>query len=151
MKTQKRIAAKIMKTSPRKVKFSNERLADIKEAITKTDVRALIGEKAIKKQQAKGISRVRANKIKVQKSKGLRKGPGSRQGKRTAREPRKVTWMNKIRLQRTFIKELKEKELISNETYRDVYMKSKGGFFRSKRHIKIFLEDKNLFSKSEDK
>jgi len=151
MKTQKRIAASVLKTSPRKVKFSNERLADIKEAITKTDIRALVAEKAITKDQDKGISRVRANKIKTQKSKGLRKGPGSRQGKRTAREPRKVTWMNKVRLQRKFLKELKEKELINNETYRNLYLKSKGGFFRSRRHIKIYLDDKQLFTKSEQK
>lgn len=146
MKTQKRIAAQILNTSTKKIKFDQTRLADIKEAITKSDIRLLIDEKAIKKDQDKGISRVRANKIKRQKSKDLRKGQGSRKGKSTARLPSKEVWMNKVRLQRAFLKELKEKGHISNQVYRDLYLKSKGGFFRSRRHVKIYMQDKNLFN-----
>lgn len=149
MKIQKRLAAQVMDVSPKRVKFDNQRLADIKEAITKTDIRQLVAEKAIKKVQEKGVSRGRARKIKVQKSKGLRKGPGSRQGKATSRLPRKESWMNKIRSQRKFIAELKEKELITLKTYRNIYLKCKGGFFRSTRHIKIFLEDHKLFEKKD--
>jgi large subunit ribosomal protein L19e len=149
MKTQKRIAAQAMKTSPKKVVFDNQRLADIKEAITKADIRGLVSQGAITKKPVVGPARAKAKKIKIQKSKGLRKGKGSRQGKKTARLPRKEAWMIKIRNQRDFIKDLKQKELLTNETYRDLYLKSKGGFFRSKRHIKIYLEDKKLFVSKE--
>ena len=145
MRTQKRIAAQVLKTSQSKVKFDSSRLADIKEAITKSDIRMLVDEKAITREQDKGVSRVRANKILKQKSKNLRKGPGSRKGKFTARLPSKKQWMAKVRLQRKFLAELKEKDLVSKETYRDLYNKSKGGFFRSRRHIKIYCDDKKLF------
>lgn len=149
MKTQKRIAAQALKTSPNKVTFDLERLADIKEAITKADIRVLVSEGAITKKPVIGPARAKAKKIKIQKSKGLRKGSGSRQGKKTARLPRKEAWMIKIRKQRSFIKELKEKGLVQNNTYRELYQKTKGGFFRSKRHIKIYLEDKGLFTGKE--
>jgi large subunit ribosomal protein L19e len=145
MKIQKRLAGQVMNVSPKRVRFDNDRLADIKEAITKTDIRLLVGEKAISRVQEKGVSRGRARKIKVQKSKGLRKGPGSRQAKPTARLPRKEKWMSKIRSQRTFLSELKSKGIISSKTYRDIYLKSKGGFFRSARHIKLYLEEHKLF------
>lgn len=145
MKIQKRLAAQIMKVSPKRVKFDNQRLADINEAITKTDIRQLIADKAILKIQEKGVSGGRARKLKVQKSKGLRKGPGSRQGKSTARLPRKESWMAKIRSQRKLLTELKSKELLSLKNYRNIYLKSKGGFFRSAKHIKLYLGEHKLF------
>jgi ribosomal protein L19E len=37
---------------------------------------------------------------------------------------------------------LKEKKIIDDKLYRELYLKSKGGFFRSKRHIKIYLEER---------
>ena len=46
----------------------------------------------------------------------------------------------KIRNQRKFLKELKDKKIINKKVGSDLRSKAKGGFFRSKRHIKIFLE-----------
>ncbi len=150
MKIQKRLASQVFNVSEKRIKFDNQRLADIKSAITKSDIRKLADEGAIVKIQEKGVSRGRARKIKSQKSKGQRKGKGSRQGKSTARLPRKESWMNKIRSQRNLIAEFREKKLISNDTYRKLYLKCKGGFFRSTRHIKIYLEDNKLFQKEEE-
>ena len=48
--------------------------------------------------------------------------------------------MKKIRVQRSFLKELKEKKIITQKKYSELRAKAKGGFFRSKRHIKIILE-----------
>ena len=56
-------------------------------------------------------------------------------------------WMTKIRVQRSFMKELKSKKIISETVFKDLYRKSKGGFFRSKRHIKIYLQEHNLANK----
>jgi large subunit ribosomal protein L19e len=150
MKIQKRLAGQIMNVSPKRVKFDNQRLADIKEAITKTDIRQLISDKAITKVQEKGVSSGRARKLKVQKSKGLRKGPGSRQGKSTARLPRKESWMFKIRAQRKLLAELKSKGLLSLKNYRNIYLKSKGGFFRSAKHIKLYLGEHKLFEAKDE-
>ncbi len=46
----------------------------------------------------------------------------------------------KIRNQRKFLKELKDKKIVNKRVSSDLRSKAKGGFFRSKRHIKIFLE-----------
>ena len=144
MKIQKRLAAQILKTSPRKIRFDTDRLEEIDEAITKQDVRMLIKEKAITRIQDKGISNARSKKLKQQKSKGRRKGAGSRKGKRTARLPRKRKWINNIRSQRRLLKKLKENEKIAPKTYRDLYNKSKGGFFRDTRHIKLYVKENEL-------
>lgn len=144
LKTQKRLAAQILKCSQKRIWFDMERASDIKEAITKIDIKSLIGDKAIKAKPVKSISKGRARKTKLQKRKGKQKGIGSRKGKKTARLPKKVAWMNSIRIQRRFLKELREKEIITKTNYQKLYLKAKGGFFRSKRHIKLYIEEHNL-------
>ena len=78
---------------------------------------------------------------------GRKKGHGSRKGTANARLGDKKKWMSRIRLQRTFLKELKTKNKLTNEVYKDLYRKSKGGFFRSKRHIKLYITEHNLVKK----
>lgn len=145
MRAQRRLAAKVMKTSPKKVWFDPERLDEIKEGITKFDIRGLIKDKAIKRKKLHSASRSGARRRLVQKRKGRQKGP--RKGKRTARLPKKKAWMNKIRLMRKFLKELKDKSIISVRDYRILYLKAKGGFFRSKRHIKLYIEEQGMVKK----
>ena len=146
-KTQRRSAAQILKCSQKRVWFDPNRLDEIKEGITKFDIRNLIKDKAIREKPMKAISRSRARKRLVQKRKGRLKGLGSRKGKKTARLPKKKNWMNKIRLMRGFLKELRDKGLVTKRDYRILYLKAKGGFFRSKRHIKLYIEERGSFKK----
>lgn len=147
IKSQRRIAAQLLKVGENKVWFSPERLEEIKKAITKADIRALINDHAIQAKPDTGVSRGRARKLKVQKSKGRKKGAGSRKGKRGARISKKEEWMAKVRVQRKFAKELNAKALIEKKVYHNIYLKIKGGFFRSRRHIKLYLSEHNLFKK----
>lgn len=142
--SQKKIAADILKCSPKRVHFDQGALESISEAITKEDLRVLIKEGVISKKPVKGQSRVRANKRLVQKRKGRRSGPGTRKGKKTARLSGKDSWMARIRAQRKLLKELKESEAIDGPTYRDLYAKAKGGFFRSRRHINLYIDEHNM-------
>jgi len=151
LKTQKRLAAQIMKGSKKRVKFDEDRLEDIKESITKADIRSLIIDKAISMKKKKGISRARARRRHLQRLRGKQRGYGSRKGKKTARLPKKITWMNKIRTQRGLLKDLKTNEKIDNKTFRDLYRKAKGGFFRSKRHLKIYIDEHKLIQDKNDK
>jgi len=141
---QKRLAAEVLGCSEKRVSFDPARLEDIKEAITKTDIRLLVGEGVIREKPVKGVSRGRANKRKVQKSKGLRKGEGSRKGKATARVSKKEEWIKRMRTQRKFLKYLKLKGLIKKTGFKELYTKSKGGFFRSTKHIKLYLQENKL-------
>ena len=144
LKIQKKLAAKIFKGSIKRVRFDEGRLSEIKEAITKYDIKALIADHAITQIPKRGVSRGRARDAHVQKTKGRHRGQGSRKGKKTARSPAKRNWINKIRLMRVFLSELKEKGLITNATFRELYLKSKGGFFRSRRHLKIYITENKL-------
>ena len=144
LQSQKRLAAKILKVGLDKIWIDPEKLTEVKEAITKEDIRSLIKEKIIRKKPVVGLSRGRARKKTLQKQKGRRKGKGSKKGKATARLPRKKSWMNKIRAQRKLVKSLKEKEKISSKNYLMLRKKMKGGFFRSKRHLKLYLSSNKL-------
>ncbi len=144
LKNQRRIAAELMKCSPYRVKFDTERLADIKEAITKLDLRGLIREGAITEVPMQGISYGRIRKLAARKRRGQRKGQGSRKGTKTARLPRKKSWINKVRSQRRLLGKLREQQKIERKTYRMLYLKSKGGFFRNRRHIKLYIEENKL-------
>lgn len=147
LSTQRRLAAEVMNVGQKRVWFDSERLSEIKEAITKADIRRLVQDLAIQAKAETGISKGRTRKRKEQKRKGRRAGPGSRKGKKRARLPKKDAWMAKIRAQRNFLKELKEKKMIEAKAYRNIYKKCKGGFFRSVRHIKIYMTEHKLFKK----
>ena len=147
LKIQKRLAASIMGCSQKRVVFDQASLEDIKEAITKTDIRSLVGDKIIQAKPVHGVARARANKIRNQKRKGLRKGPGKRKGKDTARNKPKRIWITRVRHQRDYLKSLKEKKIITNRAFTELYSKVKGGFFRSKKHINIYLDENKLITK----
>jgi large subunit ribosomal protein L19e len=144
---QKRLAASILKRSKDKIAINPSRMEDVKEAITRFDIKSLIKDGAIIAKAVKGPSKVRARKIKAQKRKGRRSGEGSKKGKSTARLSKKAAWMITIRKQREFLRELKEKEYVDSKTFRSLYKKAKGGYFRSKRHVKLYIEEHNLVKK----
>lgn len=139
---QKRIAAKVEGVSPKKVKLNLERIDDIKEAITKSDIRSLISDGAIKIEQDFGISRFRAKKRAEQRRMNRQKGPGRKKGKENARIDFKGTWIARVRSQREFIRELKER--IDPVVFRNILSKIKGGYFRSIRHLKLYITEHKL-------
>lgn len=151
MKLQKRIAAQELKCGIGRVRFDPEQLKEIKEAITTFDVKRLISKGTIYKAQKLGVSRARAKHRANQRKKGRQSGHGSRKGKTAARLSPKLTWVRGVRVQRDLIQRMRKSELINNETFKDLYAKIKGGFFRSTNHIKIFLEENDLINKANAK
>ena len=148
---QKEMSAKMLGVGKSKVWLNTENMTEIKEAITKADIRALIRKRVIQRRPELGHSRVRARKRLVQRRKGRQKGQGTRKGKRTSRLRDKKAWMNLVRNQREFIKELKVKQLVETKTYRNLYSKVKGGYFRNRRHIKLYLTEHKLFQEKAKK
>lgn len=149
MNVQRRLASRILKCGKNRIRFDPNSLEDIKEAITKSDIRSLINSGAISKRRLLNTSRFLARKRKKQKSKGRQKGFGSRKGKKTARLSPKRVWINKIRLQRNFIKSLRRSNAITANAYHELYTKSKGGFFRSLRHLKLYTKQRGLIKNEE--
>ncbi len=144
LKTQKKLAGSVAKCSKKRVYLDPSRHEDLKEAITKQDIKDLIRDGAIIIKQKNGVSRVRAKKKHTQRAKGLQKGQGKRKGSPTSRKSRKDRWIRKIKTQRQFLKLLREKEIITKEGYRQLFAKAKGGFFRNVRHIKIYMNEHDL-------
>ena len=149
LKTQVRLAKQVASRVKRNISFNPERMEEIKEAITKADIRGLIKDGAIVTKAIKGKSRSRARKLKIQKTKGRIVGRGSRKGKASTRRDPKESWMARIRKQRALLLRLKKKSKISPKNYLMLYRRCKGGYFRNLRHLKLYIEEQYLMIKGE--
>jgi large subunit ribosomal protein L19e len=147
LKVQRKLAASVFRCSPKRVWFDPQNLTQIKESVTKQDMVSLINQGTVRIIPARGISRGRARFRQEQRRKGLRRGTGSRKGKKGARQNLKETWVAKIRVQREFLKQIRDSSLVTPTVYKQLYQRAKGGFFRSKRHIKVYMEENDLFPK----
>ena len=72
LKNQKRLSSRILKTGLSRVRFDPARLDDIKEALTKADIRSLVKDSAIYSSSQSSPSRYRIRKALAQKRKGRR-------------------------------------------------------------------------------
>ena len=112
------------------------------QAMTKDDVRGLINSGAIECRPIIGVSRARGREIAHQKKKGLRKSVGSRRGTAKTRMRPKEIWMKKVRGLRIALNDLKPK--LAEGQYRALYMMIKGGYFRDRKHLKLYVTEKKL-------
>jgi large subunit ribosomal protein L19e len=140
--SQKRMASEILKCGRSRIKVTPGK--DVDEALTREDVRNLIRKGSIRKIQKKGSSRAAARKILAQKKKGRRKGMGSRKGKMGARMPRKKRWMLTVKTLRIVIKDLRDSGRIERKDYRILYRRVKGGMFRNRKHIMLYIKEHEL-------
>ncbi|CAB3290054.1 50S ribosomal protein L19e [Methanocaldococcus lauensis] len=141
---QRKLAAEILKCGIDRVWIDPTQLERVKMAMTRDDIRALIKDGVIKKKQKKGISSARVKKLKEQKKKGRRRGPGSRRGAAGARTPPKERWMATIRALRKTLKYLRDSGKIDRKVYRKLYRMAKGGAFRSKSHLFLYMKEHDL-------
>ncbi len=143
LRSQRRMAAEVLDVGKSRVWIDPERVEDVSEAITKQDIRNLVESGVIKKKNKKGTSRGRARKNESQKSKGRKKGHGKRKGSKGARKKSKDQWKEKIRALRKDLKDKRDSGEISRSDYRKLYRKAKGGFFRNRKHMNLYI-NKNL-------
>ena len=146
MNSIKRIAADLMKCGVTRVRIRDPK--EVAEALTREDIRQLIASGAIWKVQKKGTSRVKARYLLAQRKRGRRRGAGSKKGHVRVG---KTIWVKQIRAQRKLISELRKDKLISDADYRQVYLRSKGGMFRSKKHLLSTLKEKGMLKVKEKK
>lgn len=137
---QRRLAADVMGIGVYRVWIDPEASEDVSAALTREDIHKLIEEGKLKKRTVRGVSRGRARKMDEARAYGHRKGHGSRNGAKGARNPRKKQWIKKIRALRNRLKELRESEVIDARTYRELYRKAKGGEYRSRGHLNAHIE-----------
>lgn len=136
---QKRLAAKILKVGKSKVWMDPTKAKDISQAITRADVRRLILKKIVKKLPGK----IRMPREKVER----KRTEGKRKGSKHSIIDSKTKWINTIRPLRRELKELKSTKQIDNSTYKQMRKLTKGGMFRSRAHLRLFLEQHGLLKK----
>ena len=139
---QKRVASKLLKCGLHRVWVDDrpEVQERISEAVTRDDVRLLIVQRFIRKHQKKGISRGKAKEMPHQRSKGRRRGQGSRKGHGGARTPKKESWMTRIRALRKELATLRADGTIDSSQYRLYYRRAKGGVYNSRNHLRYNME-----------
>jgi len=144
LKSQRRMAAEILKVGESRVWIDPERIEDVELAISREEIRRLIHEKAIRKIPERGVSRGRTRVIREKKKKGRRRGHGSRQGPKGARYPRKKAWIIRIRAQRKRLRELRDRHIITESVYRRLYIMAGSGVFRSVSSLERYIDANNL-------
>jgi len=130
IKLTKRVAALLLKRGESSIRIKNDAFADAAKAITRDDVRALIKDGKIYALQQKHNISARGKLLNIKRSKGRRRGPGSRKGTRKARQG--LEYKKLVRGQRRVIKSLKAENLITNDAFKRFYALVKGGTFTSK-------------------
>jgi large subunit ribosomal protein L19e len=90
------------------------------------------------------VSRGRTRIRTIKRKKGLRRGPGSRRGKHTARNPKKEAWIRRIRAIRKHLRGLLNRRIIQISTYRRMYVLAKGGIFADIGEVDQYIEAHRL-------
>ncbi len=143
LRSQKRMASDVLDVGNNRVWIDPDRASEVEDAITKQDIRNLIESDVIQKKPEEGTSRGRARERDEQRKKGRQKGHGSRKGSKGGRKSEKDEWKEKIRALRTELKRMRDEDELDSSEYRDLYNMAKGGFFRNKKHMQIYIQ-KNI-------
>ena len=129
LKKKKELSRKTLKVGKERIIFLKSRLNEIKEAITKQDIRDL------KKEGAIIIKEIKGQKKSSKKSK--KRSTGNIRKKVNKRKQEYVIMTRKLR---KYIAELKKQGKLSNEKANDIRKKIRNRIFRSKSHLKEYLK-----------
>jgi len=145
---QRRLAASILEVGVNRIWINPEKIGDVEGTITRDEIRKLIREGTIKALPEKSTSRGRARVLAQKKRTGRRIGMGTKKGKIYAKIPEKTRWMLRIRALRRKLTELRDQRVITVGTYRSLYMKAKGGEFRSLAELERHINEQKLRRRS---
>tara|TARA_Y100000310_G_scaffold164530_1_gene164310 strand:+ start:576 stop:1121 length:546 start_codon:yes stop_codon:yes gene_type:complete len=126
---KKQLAAKTLKVGKNRIHFNSDNLTEIKEAITKQDIKELHADGIISIKPVKGRKKVERRK--------RRRGPGKIKKKVNKR---KQVYVKITRKLRSYLSELKKLNIIDRDLYLDLRKKIRMRVFRSKAHLKEYLE-----------
>lgn len=132
LRNKKQLASKVLKVGANRIVFDLDSLKDIKEAITKQDIKDLFAEGIISIKDKKGRRKVVRRKNK--------RGPGKikKKIKRKKQDYVKIT-----RKLRATLKTLKDSNEITGEKYKELRKKVRDKAFKSKTSLKEFIKNEN--------
>ena len=127
---KKALAAKTLKVGKNRIVFLKSGLNEIKEAITKQDIRDLQKARAIIIKEIKGK--------KKRKRKRKKRSQGNIRKKVSKRKREYVTITRKLR---KYIDEMKKQGKLSKDEIKDIRKKIKSRMFRDKSHLNEYIEE----------
>ena len=122
---KKELASKVLKVGKNRIQFNTDNFPEIKEAITKQDIRDLYSQGIIIIKPVKGRKKIVKRKTK--------RGPGKIKKKINNR---KQTYVKITRKLRNYLRDLRKLDKISSEEYWELRKKIRMRAFRSKAHLK---------------
>lgn len=131
LESRKQLAARVFGVGKNKIYFDEAHISDIKEAITKQDMKDLFAE---------GIIRIKENKGRMSKPKRTtRRGPGKIKRKIKIKKSGYVIITRKLR---RYVGELRKQGKLTKEKYQELRKKIKARTFKDKAHLKDHIEGK---------
>ncbi len=125
------LAANTFNVGRERITFNNERLDEIKEAITRQDIKDLYSSGAI------SIKPIIGRKTVVRRTTRRRAGSIKKKVNRSKKD-----YVILTRKLRAYINELRNQEQITEEQYQKIRKQIRASIFRSKAHLKEILEQK---------
>lgn len=124
---KKSLAARTLGVGKERIVLVQSRLDDIKEAITKQDIRDLVEDKAIVIKEVKGRKKVK---------KSNKKSTGNIRKKVNKRKKKYVTITRKLR---NYVKELQKQGILSKDQVKEIRKRIRNKDFKSKANLKEFI------------
>jgi len=125
LEKKKELAAKTLGVGKGRIIFNVERLSDIKEAITKQDMRDLFADGAIAIREIKGSA-------KKEKRKTRRRAGSIKMKPKHGKQPYVIL----TRKLRNYLSELRKQEKLTQEKWLDFRKKIRARVFKSKAHLR---------------
>lgn len=126
---KKELAKKTFNVGKERIVFVRERLSEIKEAITKQDLRDLLASGAIK------IKDIKGRKLNVKRKN--RRGSGKIKLKVNKRKQEYVIITRKLR---SYVSELKKQGRLSPEEATEIRKRIRNRAFKSKANLRTYIE-----------
>ncbi len=141
LRAKKRLVSRIVGVGIHRVKFDNDHLDDITDAITRVNIRSLLTANTIKIKRIVGTSHGRATLKKIQRRKRGTK-QGSKKGRKGARVGKKRVHITKVRALRYRLKVSKDRKEITNKEFWELYKKVGGNTIRNVAHLRSLIDEK---------
>ena len=129
LKSKKELSARALKVGKERIMFVHERRDEIKEAITKQDIKDLVADGAIKIKEIKG-RKSKPKKHKKRTSGNIRKNVNKR----------KKEYVIMTRKLRNYAGEMLKSGKISKDEVKELRKKIRNRYFKSKAHMREYME-----------
>lgn len=127
LRKKKELAARVLRVGKDRIVFLQSRLDEIKEAITKQDIRGLRDEGAIVIKEKGGRKKLK---------KRVSKSPGNIKKRVKKRKHEYIIMTRKLR---SYVNEMKKQEKITGEEAKDIRKKIRNKIFKSKNSLKEYI------------